>query len=298
MQERTSPDAFKDFVHGRLLTQSSGRAWSSISVQLLSHQPFEYSLLVPAVAEPLLVWIVSGAARVEERDIGGPWLANEVKVGDFYLTNTASPYELRWAALSPEPFIVMHAYLSLPIFDQAIGSIVGRVASGFRLRDISGQKDATVSSLLDMIRLELTGSAEPSEMFVHGIAQALAIHLVRTYGDGDPVSRRRRGALPAFRLHRVARMMQAGLAEPFNLQALAAEAGLSAFHFSRAFKQSTGYSPSSYFIQLKVNEARRLLMETERPVVEIALDLGYSSPSHFAQVFKRAVGVVPSTYRG
>ncbi len=45
-------------------------------------------------------------------------------------------------------------------------------------------------------------------------------------------------------------------------------------------------------------EARRLLRETDASIIQIALDLGYSSPSHFAQVFRRAVGVSPRHYRG
>ena len=297
MQERTSPDAFKDYVHGKLLTQSSGRAWRSLSVQLLLHRPSETSLLVPAVAEPLLVWIVSGSARVEERDLGGIWQANDVASGDFYLTNTSSPYEMRWSTLSTEPFQVMHLYLGLPIYEQAVTDVSGNTSAGFQLKDISGQRDATISNLLGLIRLELTEAAVPSETYVQGIAQALAVHLVRTYGQNDVVALPKRGALPAFKLQRVARLMETRLAEPLDLQALASEVGLSAFHFSRVFKQATGYSPSAYFIQLKIAEARRLLMETEKSIVEIALDLGYSSPSHFSQVFKRAVGVRPSEYR-
>jgi AraC family transcriptional regulator len=45
-------------------------------------------------------------------------------------------------------------------------------------------------------------------------------------------------------------------------------------------------------------EARRLLRETDASIIRIALDLGYSSPSHFAQVFRRQVGVSPRDYRG
>jgi AraC family transcriptional regulator len=298
MQGRTSPESFGDYVHGTLLSHGSGKTWNSVLVRLLSHQPSESRLLVPAVAEPLLVWIVSGSARIEERDLGGSWQANDVAVGDFYLTNTSSPYEMRWTTLSPEPFLVMHLYLSLPIYEHAVKDVLGDAGSSFQLRDISGKRDAAVSKLLELIRLEMTESAEPSELYVHGMVQALAIHLVRTYGDNDTSFRRIRGSLPAFKLQRAARLMEAGLAGQFSLQALASEVGLSAFHFSRVFKQSTGYSPSAYFIQLKMTEARKLLMETEKSIVEIALDLGYSSPSHFSQVFKRAVGVRPSEYRG
>jgi AraC family transcriptional regulator len=73
---------------------------------------------------------------------------------------------------------------------------------------------------------------------------------------------------------------------------------MSAFHFSRLFKKTTGFSPSQYLIRLRMAEARRLLRETERSVIEIGLEVGYSSPSHFAQIFRREVGITPTDYRG
>jgi AraC family transcriptional regulator len=299
MREKSSPEALKDHIRARLLARSHGPAWSTISVHLLSHQPLETNLLVPAVAEPLLVWIVSGTARIEERDIGGEWMSVEVSAGDFYLTQSETPYEMRWETSAGEPLRVMHLYLGLPIYQQAITEVFGAEdGERFRLADISGQRDETISGLMGMILKELTGAAEPSEMVVQGIAQALAVHLVRQYGRRDSAVPARRGALPAFKLQKVVRMMEAGLDQAFNLESLAAEAELSTFHFSRVFKQSTGSSPSDYFIQLKMAEARRLLRETEASIIQIALDLGYSSPSHFAQVFRRQVGVSPRDYRG
>ncbi|EJJ28670.1 helix-turn-helix domain-containing protein [Rhizobium sp. CF142] len=299
MPEKSTPEALSQRIHARLLARSHGPAWSTISVHLLSHQPLETNLLVPAVAEPLLVWIVSGSARIEERDIGGEWMPVEVSAGDFYLTHSETPYELRWETRGGEPLCVMHLYLGLPIYQRAVAEVFGAEGGeGFRLADISGERDETISGLMGMILGELRGSAGPSEMYVQGIAQALAVHLVRHYGSQDASAPVRRGALPAFKLQRVVRLMEAGLDQAFNLESLAAEAELSAFHFSRVFKQSTGSSPSDYFIQLKMAEARRLLRETDRSIVSIALDLGYSSPSHFAQVFRRQVGVSPRDYRG
>ncbi len=299
MPEKSSPEALSQRIHARLLARSQGPVWSTISVHLLSHQPLETNLLIPAVAEPLLVWIVSGSARIEERDIGGEWMSVEVSAGDFYLTQSETPYEMRWETSEGEPLCVMHLYLGLPIYQQAVSEVLGADgADRFRLADISGARDEAISGLMGMILKELTGAARPSEMVVHGIAQALAVHLVRQYGKRDGAVPARRGALPAFKLQLIVRMMEAGLDQAFNLKSLAAEAGLSAFHFSRVFKQSTGSSPSDYFVQLKMAEARRLLRETEASIIQIALDLGYSSPSHFAQVFRRQVGVSPRDYRG
>jgi AraC family transcriptional regulator len=58
-----------------------------------------------------------------------------------------------------------------------------------------------------------------------------------------------------------------------------------------------GFSPSRYQIDLRMNEARRLLRETNESIVNIALDVGYSNPSHFAKLFRRENGLTPSKYR-
>jgi AraC family transcriptional regulator len=294
----SSPEGLRHHINGTLLTRNTASPWGNISVQLLAHASSETSLLVPAVAEPLLVWIVSGAVRVEEREPGGEWTASDVSPGSFYLTQSPTPYEMRWQARPDEPFVVMHLYLGLSIYQRAVSEVWGTQSdAGFHFRDVSGARDDAVSQLMEMIRTEISGSAEKSEMYLDGLAQTLAIHLVRHYGDTGNAPARGRGALQAFKLQRVTQAMEAGLDRPFSLESLASEAGLSAYHFSRMFKQSTGYSPSDYFIRLKIAKARSLLRETDMNVVAIALDLGYSSPSHFARVFKRQIGVTPREYR-
>ena len=125
------------------------------------------------------------------------------------------------------------------------------------------------------------------------------MHLVRTYGDYDPTHKHslHHGGLPAFKLHKVIHLLESQLDADFNLQPLAQKADLSEFHFSRAFKQAIGFSPSRYSIRMRMAKARRLLRETSKTVIEIGLDVGYFSPGHFVQVFRRESGVSPSDYR-
>lgn len=91
--------------------------------------------------------------------------------------------------------------------------------------------------------------------------------------------------------------MAANVDEEFNLDRLAAQVGLSKFHFHRLFKRATGVSPSRYHINLRMDVARRLLRETKKSVVAVALEVGYANPSHFAQLFRRETGLSPSDYR-
>jgi AraC family transcriptional regulator len=253
---------------------------------------------VPAVPEPMIVWILSGAVVLEERDLGGEWTANRIAAGDFFLTMSPTPYELRWRATSPEPFEPMHVYLSLPLYERAHKEVWGEAAPLRPLRDVSGQHDPVLSTFLGQLRDELLANRSPSALFVQGIAQSLAVYLVRTYTDtlARPL-RQHRAGLSAFTLRKVTDLMEQQLATGIELERLARAAGLSAFHFSRQFKKATGFSPSQYFIRMRMSKARLLLRETTRSIVDVGLDVGYSSPSHFALVFRREVGVSPTDYR-
>lgn len=297
MSDRAAPETLKDHINGQLLSRGSGKAWQNILVQLLVHESHEERLVVPAVVEPLLVWIVSGAATVEEREFGGDWISNHVSEGDFFLTQSQTPYEMGWRTDGGDRFQVLHVYLGVPIYEAAIAELYGEGGgSGLQLRDVSGEKDPKLSNLLEMVHAELIAVHQPSEMYVQGLANALAVHLVRNYTDKTaPVVKN--GTLQAFKLRRVINAMRDGLVEEFRLETYASEADLSPFHFSRAFKQSTGFSPLEYFTQLRMDEARRLLRDTDKSILEVSMDVGYASPSHFAQVFRKKVGVKPSEYR-
>ncbi|WP_420959968.1 helix-turn-helix domain-containing protein [Brucella sp. IR073] len=292
--DRTSPAGLAHYISGRTLQSADGPAWQDVFIQIFSRNAMQQPFLVPAVAEPLVVWIMSGRATVEERDLGGGWTANRVSVGDFFLTRSPVPYELRWRAEGDEPFQVMHLYLSVPLFEKVARETAGQ--ANVTLRDVSGERDAMLSHMLALLHEELKTGTEASPLFVQGLAQSLAAHLVRRYAASDAKTSPR-SALPGAKLRRAVAHMEAHLDQPFDLKQLAQAAGLSAFHFTRLFRQATGLSPSRYFIQQRILKAQQLLQETDASIIEIGMAVGYSSPSHFAQIFRRETGISPSAYR-
>jgi AraC family transcriptional regulator len=78
---------------------------------------------------------------------------------------------------------------------------------------------------------------------------------------------------------------------------LAALVNVSARHFGRLFKASTGLSPHAFMNELRVERARRLLGEGELCVAAVAAEVGFSNPSHFAAFFRRATGEAPGAFR-
>ena len=91
--------------------------------------------------------------------------------------------------------------------------------------------------------------------------------------------------------------MHSRLAETVRLEEFANKAGLSVSHFSDMFREQVHQSPMSYFTQLKIRAACRLLDLTEKSVKVVAIETGYSDPYYFSRVFKKEMGISPDKYR-
>jgi AraC-like DNA-binding protein len=107
-----------------------------------------------------------------------------------------------------------------------------------------------------------------------------------------------RGGLAPRVLGRVVEHMEMRLSERLETAALAAIAGLSDGHFSRAFRQSLGMPPHRYLMTRRIAVGAGLIERTDRTFTDIALSVGFSSHSHFARLFVRMIGETPRAYRG
>jgi AraC family transcriptional regulator len=294
--ETTSAEGLERYLGGRCLVAGRGKAWREIRASIFALPSAGNTFNIPSISEPVLFWVTSGVVEVQERETGGPWIMSRVRKGSFFLTTSGSPYDCRWRTLTPEPFEYMLVVVELPILQRAFEEVFGADATQARLQDVSGFTDSTLNSLMEGLHGELMRRrASPS--FVQGLAQATAVHLARNYATRDKNSRARSPSLPDYKLRRVTDWMAQHVAEEFNLARLAAQAGVSKFHFDRLFKNAMGVSPLRHHMTLRMDEAQRMLRETKKSVLAVALDVGYANPSHFAQVFRRETGLSPSDYR-
>lgn len=108
---------------------------------------------------------------------------------------------------------------------------------------------------------------------------------------------RPRGALSPAARRRVEIFVEANLARAIPLGDLAARAGLSSFHFARAFKIATGTTPHAYVVERRVAQVTRLLQETDLSLVQIALACGFSTQSRMTTAFRKARGSTPARFR-
>lgn len=84
---------------------------------------------------------------------------------------------------------------------------------------------------------------------------------------------------------------------PWSLGELARAAGVSPSHLRRCFRRDLGVPPRRFVLKTRLECACRLLAESDVPVTTLALELGFSSSQHFAQVFRRQIGVTARDYR-
>lgn len=162
------------------------------------------------------------------------------------------------------------------------------------LRPAIGFRDSIIEAALQRIATELKNPDPTSVMMVQSQAVQILVQMVRL---NEVAHEPAKGGFSPFDLKRVIASMEARLADPPSADELASELGVSRRHFFRAFKQSTGKTPSGYMADLRLKRALELLIATDRPATDIALECGFSSSSHFAYAFKRVHGSGPSEYR-
>ncbi|WP_103502620.1 MULTISPECIES: helix-turn-helix domain-containing protein [unclassified Streptomyces] len=98
-------------------------------------------------------------------------------------------------------------------------------------------------------------------------------------------------------VHRVISGMRANLSQELTIDDMARTAMFSKFHFTRVFREVTGTSPGRYLSALRLQEAKRLLLETEFTIADISSQVGYSSVGTFSSRFKSCIGLSPSMFR-
>jgi AraC-like DNA-binding protein len=91
--------------------------------------------------------------------------------------------------------------------------------------------------------------------------------------------------------------MDRAYAEPLNVRAVAAVAHLSEAHFARSFRAVFGETPHRYLQRRRVERSMFLLRETDRSVIDICFDVGFTSRGTFSRMFREIVGEAPSDYR-
>lgn len=194
------------------------------------------------------------------------------------------------------PIEVSHVYIP----DDRIQACADLLAGGRRVELLGrvGFEDPTAARVLDLLAREARQDDPSSRLFVEQAVDLLCTQLVRGHSSFAALNAEPpRGGLADWQVKRVTGYMREHLEQEIGLDELAGLVGLSRFHFCTAFRRATGHTPYAWLVLQRIAEARRLLAVPDLPVTEVALSVGYQTPSAFAAAFRKVTGTTPSEYR-
>jgi AraC family transcriptional regulator len=165
------------------------------------------------------------------------------------------------------------------------------------LLERTGHPDPITSRLLLSAADSLEGNSALDTLFRHQLTDLLATRVLAAHSGSQTAVQPSIGGLAPKILLRATQRLRSDTDADVSLAALASDAGLSRFHFCRAFKESTGLSPHAWLRQHRLEQAMSMLRDTDDSVVSVAAALGYSSQTAFAAAFRKLTGEAPSDWR-
>lgn len=247
--------------------------------------------VVAPMADHVLMTFPEGSLRFERRT-GKSVVFGTARPGTVTVIPAGSTS--RWDI--PRPLEVIHFYLPQQTLERV--ALEAGTAASADLRERSAHPDPVTSRLLLSAADVLGGNAALDALFRQQMTDLLATRLLAAHTGGDPVTIQPViGGLSPGTLRRAIERLHSDVDTDVSLAALASDAGLSRFHFCRAFKESTGLSPHAWLRQHRLEQAMNMLRNTDDSIVSIAVALGYASQTAFAAAFRKLTGETPSDWR-
>ncbi|MDX2482102.1 MAG: GlxA family transcriptional regulator [Pseudodonghicola sp.] len=136
------------------------------------------------------------------------------------------------------------------------------------------------------------------EDLANAVADQLIYSSIRTDQDTQRLSVPTRIGVRHPKLSQVIQMMETNIEEPISPSILARDVGMSTRQLERLFRRYLNRSPKRYYMELRLQKARNLLMQTDMSVINVALACGFASPSHFSKCYRTHYNTTPYRERG
>jgi AraC family transcriptional regulator len=246
--------------------------------------------VVEPMADHVIMTYPTGVQRLERRT-GKSVAIGTARSGVVTIIPAGS--SARWDI--PGAVDVVQLYLPHTTLERIAGEADKAVPGS--LLERTAHSDIITSRLLMSAADAMEGNAALDALFRHQLTDLLATRLLAAHVDAPTTFQPVTGGLSPMVLRRAIERLRSDSDADVSLSALATDAGLSRFHFCRAFKESTGLSPHAWLRQHRLEQAMNMLRDTEASIALVAADLGYASQTAFAAAFRRLTGETPSDWR-
>ncbi|MCQ0987747.1 GlxA family transcriptional regulator [Jiella marina] len=209
--------------------------------------------------------------------IGGLCTGAWVLASSGLLTNRRCAIHWEYMAGFSEAFPDVEVYADLFEMDHNIYTCAGGTAS--------------LDMMLALIQEDL------GDDVVNQVCEQALADRVRGAHDRQRLPLRARLGVHHVKVLRAIEIMEANLADPLSLSEIAEQVGLSRRQVERVFEKEMGRSPARYYLEIRLDRARHLLLQSKLPIIEIAIACGFVSASHFAKCYRELYSRTPQQER-
>ena len=270
------------------------RAAGSAPLTLVRADHDSHETVTPGASDLALGVLLDGGASHVDVDFGDGRMVVPPRAGSFNIPPPRTDSD--WRAEGPHRLLILVCPLAPA---RALMGADGRPGTD-PLRALYGRTlaDREVLALVRRLWREAGGDGAASSLMTDALFAQVLAALLRLADERPPRPTPGEAApLDPRRLARVEAYVEAYLGEPLTVAELAGVAGVSTFHFSRAFKAATGLTPHAFVTRRRMARARVLLEAGRLPLARVARACGFASQSAFGQAFRSHTGLTPGACR-
>jgi AraC family transcriptional regulator len=275
-------------VPGRPQFSSADSPWRGVvlerhtvgAIEIPQHEHASFCLHLQTRGSVGLEWWCEGRHGVETPS-----------AGSLILLGAGTSDRLRWDGTSDRLIVSLDASYMERVAHEGGAKELPSFANQWHLRDES------LRVLLTEMGREAEQGWPAGALYGELLGLSLASTLLRQHSSVPIQIPDARGGIPLPRMRRLLQYIEMHLDSDLRLEQLAAEIGVSPFHFAHVFRASTGLTPHQYVLQQRVERAMTLLRIPHLSVAEIAASTGFSSATNFVRSFRARTGATPGEWR-
>ncbi len=273
---------------------SSNFGWSSLRLEDYRNLP-ESNLQLPPMNHHIVAFHYKPPAGVLKHSCGSKRGESMMALND--ITYVPAHMDNSWEFGQSNPHC-LHILIEDSFFTQTALTATDSDPAAIEAIGSFQLRDQRAQMMAQLFHTELYEQGQTGPLYIESLTTAFTIYLLSQHTNRSSTYRPQTSHLSKEQLRCVHDLMAASLEDGVSLNQMAAEINLSPYHFARQFKACMGVAPHQYFLRMRLDEAKRLLVQGKsQSIAAIALQTGFTDQAYLTRQFRNRFGLTPAKFR-